>query len=230
MIKVLLIEDDEACAYAIRGGLELLGVYEVTVAHDGREGLTVFNRFLPDVVVTDIEMPEMDGFELVKQLRVRDESVIVIMESGRTMPKDVIRGYETGVDDYIKKPFVAEELHVHIQAILKRTKRRNDRNINNEDNCVFIGNYKFNLCEDTLELRSNKQNLTKREAGILKILFENRNSIVIRESLLNDFWGSADFFHSRRLDVFVSKLRKYLVHDTSIQIVTVKGKGIMLKV
>lgn len=230
MIKILLIEDDEACAYTIQGGLELLGVYEVAVAQNGREGLTVFDHFSPDVVVTDIEMPEMDGFELVRQLRARDESVIIIMESGRTMPKDVIRGYETGVDDYIKKPFVAEELHMHIQAILKRAQKSSSIIVNDVGNCVSIGNYKFDILEDTLELRTQKQKLTKREADILKVLYENKNTTVTRECLLSDFWGSVDFFHSRSLDVFVSKLRKYLAHDSSIQIVTVKGKGIMLKI
>lgn len=230
MVKILLIEDDEACAYTIQGGLELLGVYDVAVAQNGREGLNMFDHFSPDVVVTDVEMPEMDGFELVTQLRAKDESVVIIMESGRTMPKDVIRGYETGVDDYIKKPFVAEELHMHIQAILKRAQKNRGNIINDAGSCVFIGNYKFDICEDTLELRTQKQKLTKREADILKVLYESRNTLVSRESLLNNFWGNADFFHSRSLDVFVSKLRKYLVHDASIQIVTVKGKGIMLKV
>jgi len=230
MIKILLIEDDEACAYAIQGGLELLNSYEVAVAHNGREGLDIFGRFLPDVIVTDIEMPEMDGYELVKQVRAKDKSVIIIMESGRTMPKDVLRGYELGVDDYIKKPFVAEELHAHIQAILKRTGSRRCKDITDSADCLYIGNYKFDFLEETLELRMRKQKLTQREAGILKMLHENKNTVVPREKILADFWGDSDYFQSRSLDVFISKLRKYLVHDPSVKITTVKGMGIKLEV
>jgi DNA-binding response OmpR family regulator len=230
MTKILLIEDDEACSYAIQGGLELLDVYEVAVARNGKEGLSIFDRFLPDVIVTDIEMPEMDGYELVKQVRAKDKSVIIIMESGRTMPKDVLRGYELGVDDYIKKPFVAEELHAHIQAILKRTGSHHCEYLNHSINCLYIGYYKFDFLEETLELRMQKQKLTKREAGILKMLHENKNTVVPREKILADFWGDSDYFHSRSLDVFISKLRKYLVHDPSVKITTVKGTGIKLEV
>ena len=230
MIKILLIEDDEACAYAIQGGLELLDCYEVAVAHDGRKGLDMYKLFLPDVIVTDIEMPEMDGYELVKQIRQKDKSVIIIMESGRTMPKDVLRGYELGVDDYIKKPFVAEELHAHIQAILKRTGKQNRKNIPSSSDYLYIGNYKFDICKKTLELSMQKQKLTKREANILKMLHENKNTVVPREKILADFWGDSDYFQSRSLDVFISKLRKYLVHDPSVKITTVKGTGIKLEV
>lgn len=230
MTKILLIEDDEACSYAIQGGLELLDVYEVAVARNGKEGLSIFDRFLPDVIVTDIEMPEMDGYELVKQVRAKDKSVIIIMESGRTMPQDVVKGYKLGVDDYIKKPFIAEELHAHIQAILKRTGNPHSKDIVDSNNFLYIGRYKFDYCEETLELRMQKQKLTKREAGILKLLYENINTIVPREKILTNFWGSSDYFHSRSLDVFVAKLRKYLSHDPTIKIITIKGHGIKLEV
>ena len=230
MIKILFIEDDKTCAYTTQGGLELLDIYDVEVAHNGKEGLELFDRFQPDVLVTDIEMPEMDGYELVKQVRTKDKSVIIIMESGRTMPKDVLRGYELGVDDYIKKPFVAEELHAHIQAIVKRTGSHHCEASNHSTNCLYIGHYKFDFLEETLELRMQKQKLTKREAGILKMLHENKNTVVPREKILADFWGESDYFHSRSLDVFISKLRKYLVHDPSVKITTVKGTGIKLEV
>jgi DNA-binding response OmpR family regulator len=229
MIKILFIEDDKTCAYTTQGGLELLDIYDVEVAHNGKEGLELFDRFQPDVLVTDIEMPEMDGYELVRQVRIKDKSVVIIMASGRTMPKDVLKGYELGVDDYIKKPFVAEELHAHIQAILKRMSSKYNKDVADAYDFLYIGNYKFNFREETLELRMQKQKLTTREADILKMLYENKNTIVAREKILIDLWESADFFSSRSLDVFIAKLRKHLAYDPSIQIVTIKGKGIILK-
>ena len=230
MTKVLLIEDDEACAYALQGGLDLIGTYEIEVANNGMDGLKLFETFAPDVVVTDIEMPRMNGYEMVEKIREKDKSVIIIMESGKTMPKDVVAGYDLGVDDYIKKPFVAEELHAHIQAILKRTEHF-FRNIASQNpNCIYIGNYKLDNGENTLELRTEKQKLTAREARILKMLYENRNKLVERNTILTSFWKDKSSFSSRSLDVFISKLRKYLAQDTSIKIVTIKGKGIKLDV
>lgn len=230
MIKILVIEDDEACAYTIQGGLELLGNYEVMLAHNGKEGLDIFNRFSPDVLVTDIEMPEMDGYELVKQIREKNESVIIIMESGRKMPKDVVKGFSLGVDSYIKKPFVAEELHAHIQAVFKRAGRSKGGGADNSDSYLYIGNYKFDCGGNTLELSTQKQKLTEREAGILKMLYEHKNTVVPRNEILAAFWGEGpDYFHSRSLDVFLSKLRKYLSQDSSIKIITVKNEGLILK-
>ena len=230
MLKILLIEDDEACAYALQGGLELLDSYEVTVAHNGSEGLALFDTFAPDVVVTDIEMPGMDGFELVQQIRIRDKSVVIIMASCRTKPKDVLKGFELGADDYIKKPFIAEELHAHIRAILKRMNGRLQLEQSLSAGSLYISNFKFNPGDETLELCMQKRKLTKREAILLKVLSENKNTVYPREKILHQLWGDSDFFSSRSLDVFVSKLRKYLEQDPSVEIVTVKGKGIMLKV
>lgn len=230
MIKILLVEDDEACAYALQGGLELLDSYEVAVAHNGMEGLELFDSFVPDVVVTDIEMPVMDGFELAQQLRIKNKSVIIIMESCRTKPKDVLKGFELGVDDYIKKPFIAEELHAHIRAILKRMNGRPQPEPAHAAGNIYIGNFKFNTGDKTLEFCMQKRKLTERESTILKLLYENKNTVYPREKLLSNLWGGDDFFASRSLDVFVSKLRKYLEQDPSIGIVTVKGKGIMLKI
>ncbi len=229
MIKVLLVEDDDACAYALQGGLEMLNNYTVEVAHDGNEGLKIFERFLPDIVITDIEMPGMDGFELVQQIRTKDKSVVIIMESGRTRPKDVLKGYELGVDDYIKKPFIAEELNAHIQAILKRMNGKQIKEVYISADCCYIGNYKFNYTEKTLELCMQRKRLTARETNILKLLYEHKNTLLSRDTILCKFWGYNDFFSSRSLDVFMTKLRKYLRQDPSIKIVTVKGKGIILK-
>lgn len=229
MIKLLLIEDDEACAYTTQGGLELIGNYEVIWAKNGLEGWNLYNELKPDVVVSDIDMPLMDGFELVRKIRETDHSVIIIMETGKTSPKDVVSSFQLGVDDYIKKPFVAEELHVRIQAILKKVER-----ILSQESSISpilsIGNYRFDITERTLELKQQKINLTLRETDILKLLYENKNSKITRDTLLSLFWGNTDFFSSRSLDVFISKLRKYLAQDPFIEIITIKRVGYMLKV
>lgn len=232
MIKVLLIEDDEASAYVTQGGLELIGDYQVLLAQNGEEGWELYNKEKPDIVVSDIDMPLMNGYELVRKIREVNPTVIIIMESGKTAPKDVLKGFESGVDDYIKKPFVAEELHVRIQTILKRVGNHPQPNVNVSDSSdyFYIGNYKFDINEDTLELRMQKMKLTKREADILKMLHNHKNTIVSRDEILTTFWESNDYFNSRSLDVFISKLRKYLAHDPSIRIITIRGKGIKLEI
>lgn len=229
MIKLLLIEDDEACAYTTQGGLELIGNYEVIWAKNGLEGWNLYNELKPDVVVSDIDMPLMDGFELVRKIRETDHSVIIIMETGKTSPKDVVSSFQLGVDDYIKKPFVAEELHVRIQAILKKVER-----ILSQESSISpilsIGNYRFDITERTLELKQQKINLTLRETDILKLLYENKNTNVSRDTILFLYWKNSDCFTSRSLDVFISKLRKYLAQDPFIEIITIKRVGYMLKV
>ncbi|HBX46256.1 response regulator transcription factor [Limibacterium fermenti] len=230
MIKILLVEDDEACAYTIQGGLELIGDYAVIRAKDGVEGWSLYCTEKPDVVVSDIEMPFMDGGELLKKIRADNPSVVVIMESGKTTPKSVVESLELGADDYIKKPFIAEELHAHIQAIFRRLHIRT--NENQEDSpatVVRIGKYRFDVHENMLEIGMQTIKLTDREANILQMLYDRKNTIVPRKEILSSFWKDEnDPFHSRSLDVFISKLRKYLSFDPSVKIVVTRGKGIRL--
>ena len=229
MIKLLLIEDDEACAYTTQGGLELIGNYEVIWAKNGLEGWNLYNELKPDVVVSDIDMPLMDGFELVRKIRETDNSVIIIMETGKTSPKDVVSSFHLGVDDYLKKPFVAEELHVRIQAILKKAERKLPQE-SSISPIHSIGNYRFDITERTLELNQQKLKLTQREADILRLLYDNKNTNVSRDTILFLYWKNSDCFTSRSLDVFITKLRKYLAQDPFIKIITIKRVGYMLKV
>lgn len=229
MIKVLLIEDDEACAYTIKGGLELIFGYEVVVAREGKEGLVMYSEFCPDVVVTDIEMPKMDGYQLVEQIRAIDKSVIIIIESQRTMPKDVLKGFELGIDDYIKKPYVAEELDVRIKKIieLKSSQPKKEKTIPTD--YYFIGNYKFDFINRTLQYNDFKQKLTPFDFSILKILYDNKNTVVPRNEILDKIWGGHDEYKSRCLDIFTSKLRKYLIKDSTVELCTVTGVGLKLQ-
>lgn len=229
MIKILLIENDEACAYTTQGGLELIGVYDVVLAKNGEEGWLLYTQENPDVIVTDIDMPLMNGFELVKKIRAIDSSVIIIMETGKTSPKDVVDSFNMGVDDYIKKPFVADELHVRIQSILKKTEKLSSKSIN-FSTILSIGNYQLDVSEKTLELRRQKFKLTAREADLLKFLHDNKNTLISKEKILTSFWDNTDNFASRSLDVFISKLRKYLSKDPNIKITTIRGEGIIMEV
>jgi len=234
MIKLLFVEDDEVCAYAIQGGLDMLDLYEVRCAANGREALKIYEEFRPDVVVSDVQMPEMDGFELVRKIREADSQVVILLATGLTSPKDLREGYHAGIDEYIKKPFIAEELHYHIQAILKRTKQRRRVSSIPENNMqqINMGRYVFNPESETLSLNNRvTQKLTSREAQLLLLLYSKQNQLIPRSAILQQFWPEDDpVFSSRSLDVFISKLRKYLAEDQFLKIENVRGKGLHLKI
>lgn len=233
MIKILLVEDDAASAYVTQGGLELTGEYEVIWAKDGEEGWAFFQKDNPDVVVTDIGLPRMNGHELVRKIREADRTTIVIIESGRTKPQDVVSGFVEGIDDYIRKPFVVEELHQRIRAIMKRSQERGPSpalQTETGNRLVTLGRYVFDPENKTLSQHHRvTQKLTPREAQLLLLLYENRNRQVSRRDILQRFWPEDDpLFASRSLDVFVSKLRKYLSEEKSVKIVNERGKGLQL--
>lgn len=228
MWKLLYIEDDEICAYTTVGGLELLGCYEVIYAKNGKEGWEKYQTNQPDVIVSDVEMPEMTGFELTKRVREKDKDTLIILATGRQLPKDVIYGFELGIDNYIKKPFVAQELHAHTQALLSKRKPKERPSEELKDK-IIIGKYILDTKKENLWLDNNETKLTGKEFNILKLLADNRGEIIPREEILLSFWGNDTPFTSRSLDVFISKLRKYLSLDTSLRITNIRGKGLMLE-
>ncbi len=228
-IKLLLVEDDQALVYMEKCGLEdIVGGYEVITAQNGEEGLVKWQTEKPDVIVSDIDMPVMNGFDMVKRIRETDGDTLILFTSALTSPKDVTFGYEVGVDNYVKKPFIPEELDAHIRSML-RLKGGVKRRV--ESNCIKFGI--FTIDESHVILRNDetgdKQVLTQREAGLLAMLASNQNDVVRREAILSRFWDTeSDFFASRSLDVFVSKLRKIVAADKNIAIKTVKGVGLTL--
>ena len=229
MTRLLLVEDDANLCYIIRGGLEdMIGGYEIQTAADGEEGLRIWKTWKPDVIVSDIEMPVMDGYEMVHRIRKMDDRTPILFTSGRVSPKDVVKGYELGVNNYIKKPFLPEELHAHITALLKMTQGRQAE----PHEAVFaIGKlYTFNADRSTLSKESgDMETLTVREADLLRLLCESKGKVVRREVILSRLWNTEDdYFASRSLDVFVSRLRKLLSADESVQLKTVKGVGLQL--
>ena len=232
MIKVLLVEDDKNLCFILRSSLEqMIGGYQVTVATNGREGLEALEREAFDVVVSDVEMPVMDGKEMTRAIRERHPNLAIILITGLTTARDVINGYQSGADFYIKKPFLPEELDAHIQAILRMKRENRPTPIaEKETNVTYtIGRYRFVPSGNQLLFGDERQNLTPKEARILEMLCQRKGEVVNRDEILTAIWETADFYSSRSLDVFITKLRKYLSKDPNITLKVLKGVGICLE-
>jgi len=226
-IKLLFVEDDTSFAFIVKGSLELSGLYEVETAFNGKEGLDIFYSFNPDVVVADIAMPVLDGMEMISQIRKTNESIPILFASGHTNARHVLEGYKLNADNFIKKPFLPEELDAHIQAVLRRAKMFSNGRA--EEN-IYLGNMVFNTDKQYLQHENKKYKLSARESRILHKLYEHRGNVVKRDELLNEIWGTNDFFTSRSLDVFINLLRKRLSLDSKINIETIRGKGLVLNI
>lgn len=231
MIKLLLVEDDANLRYIVQSSLEdLIGGYEVKVAENGLQGLEEWKEFQPDIIISDIDMPVMNGFDMVKRIRETDGDTPILFASALTSPKDVRNGYEIGVNNYVKKPFVPDELDAHIHAILKMKQGSKSRN---ESDIYRFGHYTLDASRATLynEEADSRILLTQRETDLLLLLVQNENEVVRREAILSHIWKTEDdYFASRSLDVYVNKLRKLFVNDASVQVKTVRGVGILLEV
>jgi len=227
MIKLLFVDDDTSFAFIIKGSLELTGLYQVETAFNGKEGLDIFYSFHPDVVVADIAMPVLDGMGMISEIRKTNESIPILFASGHTNARQVLEGYKLNVDNFIKKPFLPEELDAHIQAILRRT--RMFSNVHNGDS-IYLGDIIFNTDRQYLQYENKKYKLSARESRILYKLYESKGNVVLRDELLRAIWGTNDFFTSRSLDVFINLLRKRLSLDPKINIETIRGKGLVLNI
>ena len=229
MIKLLLVEDDPTLSYIIQSGLQdIIGGYEVITAGNGMEGLQAWQQHHPDIIISDIDMPVMNGFQMVERIRETDGDTPIVFASALTSPKDVREGYKIGVNNYIKKPFVPDELDAHIHGLLKMKEGTKTRN---ESGFYKIGRY--TLDAEHASLRNDETNekkiLTVREAQILQLLAENKNETIKREAILSRFWNTEDdYFASRTLDVFIAKLRKLLEDDPLVLIKTIRGVGLVL--
>ena len=231
-VKLLLVEDDENLAYMEKSSFEdIIGGYEVRTAINGKDGLEVWKNFQPDVIVSDIDMPIMDGIEMVKRIREIDGDTIILFTTGLTSPKDLKAGYAAGANNYIKKPFVPEELDAHIQSLMRL--KAGKRSLN-ASHLARLGKFLLDADHATLknqELGTEKM-LTAREAKILELLAVNKNEVVRREAVLSRFWGveDKDYFASRSLDVFIKKIRTAIEDDSSVELKTIRGIGFKLVV
>lgn len=229
-VKMLLVEDDENLAYMEKSSLEdIIGGYEMKTAVNGKEGLKVWRDFQPDVIVSDIDMPIMDGIEMVKRIRETDGDTIILFTTGLTSPKDLKAGYAAGANNYVKKPFLPEELDAHIQSLMKL---KQGRRSTNSSSTVKLGKYLLDADHATLKNQEDgtEKMLTAREAKILELLAVNKNEVVRREAVLSRFWGveDKDYFASRSLDVFIKKIRTALEDEPAVELKTIRGVGFKL--
>ena len=223
--KILYAEDDPTLRYITRENLERKG-YKVLDCDNGKSGLQCFREQKPDICILDVMMPELDGFSLAKKIREADQDIPILFVTAKTMKEDRIEGLLLGGDDYIVKPFSIEELILKIEIFLKRSKRTGTANISGS---VNIGTLSLDLENLTLRGPGKEVVLTQREADLLAYFIRNKNQLLSRETILESLWGENDYFMGRSLDVFISKLRKYLKMDPNIRIENRHGIGFMLK-
>ena len=223
--KILLVEDDPTLGYVIKDGLVHKG-YDVTLCKDGEQGQSVFEQQLFDLCIFDVMMPKKDGFTLAKSIRDKNTQVPILFVTAKTMLDDKMEGFRAGGDDYILKPFSMEELVMRIEVFLRRSKS----NGHEPSGSFELGSFKFDAKNFKLNHPSGEKVLTPKEAEVLKLLCLHQERVLKREEILTTVWGDDDYFMGRSLDVFISKLRKYLKEDSNVEIVNYHGVGFKLEV
>lgn len=219
--KVLYVEDELFLGKIVKESLESRG-FEVTMESDGAKATAAFKNSQPDICVLDVMLPNKDGFAIADEIRNINEEVPIIFLTAKTQTEDVVKGFSLGGNDYIRKPFSMEELIVRIQNAL-RNKTEAPKKITGDT--VQLGKYSFQLNRQVLSDGKDDRKLSYRESELLKLLYENRDKIIDRKDILNLLWGNDNFFNSRNLDVYITKLRGYLKEDPSLEIITIKGIG-----
>lgn len=223
---ILLVEDDTNLGFVVQDILKAEG-FKVHLCKDGKEGLMQFNKETYDLCLLDIMMPKKDGFSLAEDIRKINTEIPIIFLTAREMTEDKIKGLRLGADDYITKPFSAEELTLRIKAILKRNPKFKEEI--REKNTYPIGNFIFNAANFELNIEGRRIKLTKKEADLLKILANQMGQVIEREIIANMVWGDDSYFVGRSMDVFITKLRKHLSEDPRIAIANVHGVGFRLE-
>lgn len=227
--KILLVEDDPNLSLVLVDYLEML-TYETLLCKDGVHGFNTFKSTHFDLCILDVMMPKKDGFSLAEDIRKLNQDVPIIFLTAKSLKEDRIRGFKAGADDYITKPFSTEELSLRIDAILKRCMIKSKLSAIEKQEVFKLGIFTFDYSNMTLVSPTVKQNLTRKEADLLKLLTDNKNVILKRETALKTIWGDDDYFIGRSMDVFITKLRKYLREDPNIAITNVHGTGFKLEV
>ena len=216
---ILLAEDEPALGQIIKESLETRE-FNVLLCENGEKALQIYQEQQPELLVLDVMMPKKDGFTLAKEIRKENVEIPIIFLTAKSQTKDVIEGFSIGGNDYLKKPFSIEELIVRINNLLNRIKLQKNSEI------ISVGNYTFNFPKQTLQFNTDEVvQLTHREAHLLFHLIKSKNQVLNRSFILKKLWGDDDFFNARSMDVFISKLRKKLSNDNSIQILNVRGFG-----
>jgi len=222
--QLLIVEDDTNLSMVIKDYLSLSG-FDVTLCENGKTGWDAFKQSHFDLCILDVMMPERDGFTLAEMIRQQNTEVPILFLTAKSAKEDKLKGFKLGADDYILKPFNIEELVLRIEVFLKRS---NNHKAKKE---VFkIGDYTFDYPNLSLLCNDKAQKLTQREADLLRLLCQNEGKITKREDILIQLWGEDDYFLGRSLDVFISKLRRYLKDDCTVTIVNYHSVGFQLNV
>jgi DNA-binding response OmpR family regulator len=220
-IKVLLAEDEISLGMIVKESLETRD-FEVFLAENGQDAFKLYQTKKPDILVLDVMMPKKDGFTLAKEIRLENKQIPIIFLTAKSQTKDVLEGFEHGGNDYLKKPFSIEELIVRIKSLLNTVSIKSD--LEN----LKIGKVSFNHTKQFITFEGKLEYLTHREAELLFYLYQQKNELLDRSFILKKLWGTDDFFNARSMDVFISKLRKKLKKDSTIQIINVRGFGYKL--
>ena len=230
MKKILLVEDDPNLGLLLQDHLQLKGKFEVVLCTDGEEGLKAFGKQQFDLCILDVMMPKKDGFTLGKEIRKTDKDVPIIFATAKAMMEDKSVAFNLGGDDYITKPFRMEELLLRINALLKRSSVRDNKEEEPEQKVFSIGDYTFDYTTQLIKFKDQQQKLSTKEAELLRLLCLKKNTVLTREEALLSIWHDDNYFNGRSMDVFLSKLRKYLREDPKVEILNVHGRGYKLLV
>jgi len=227
MKKILLVEDDPNLGLLLQDYLQLKGKFDVVLCKDGEEGLRAFTKQTYDLLILDVMMPKKDGFTLGKEIRKINPKVPIIFATAKAMIEDKTQAFNLGGDDYITKPFRIEELLLRINALLKRTditEKKGDENPSQ----FKLGSYSFDYTSQIISRAGITQKLSTKEAELLRLLCLKKNEVLTREEALLNIWHDDNYFNGRSMDVFLSKIRKYLKDDPSVEIINVHGRGYKL--
>ncbi len=217
---ILLVEDDESLAFVIKDNLEKAG-YQITLATDGEEGCSVFTPGKHALCILDVMLPKLDGFGCAEHIRSKDSNTPILFLTAKSMKEDILNGFKHGGDDYITKPFNFKELLYRIKVFLNRSQKE----IAKPEPIHSFRNLVFNTQSLTLVVNDTEFKLTQKETALLALFFKHKNKLLKREAILNQIWGDDDYFMGRSLDVFISKLRKYLKEAEGANILNHHGVG-----
>lgn len=219
-IKILYVEDEPFLGRIVKESLESRD-FEVHMVTEGNQAVSVYEQVKPDICILDIMLPKKDGYSIAKDIRNLNAQIPIIFVTAKTQTNDLLRGFESGGNDYIRKPFSMEELIVRISNLLTLTRQGGQA----AKESIMLGTFEFNVSRYELKHKDHVKKLSHREASLLKILCDNKNATTSRKDILLSVWGDDSFFNSRNLDVYITKLREYLKEDPTIQIITIKGFG-----
>ncbi len=224
MKKILLAEDEEMLAAIVRDTLEVKG-FEVKVATNGKEAVSLFQSFDPDLVLLDIMMPELNGYEVAESIRKSNQEIPIIFLTAKTQTVDVIKGFESGANDFIRKPFSLDELCARIQTLLKNSKGTTEKK-----EIFQIGRFEFDHQSQLLTIDGNKKSLSFKESELLVLMARAMNKVIEKDIVLNDLWNDNNIYNSRNMDVVITRIRQLLKEDEKVKILNIRGIGYKLTV